>query len=104
MPRTFHFLLAAAALAVAAPAVAQELGADVNAPVSTLSAKDIRCDNVGRLTLIAQDILLVGDYDTWINGLAVAGNTITLDDQQNTSDPHGCPYGALKHSDSPAEP
>ena len=71
----------------------------------TLTVKNVRCDNVGRLTLIAQNIVLVGDYDAWINGLAVAGDTITLDDQEFTGDPdHGCPYGILKDGDSPSEP
>ena len=67
----------------------------------TLTVKEVRCDNVGRLTLIAQNIVLVGDYDTWINGLAVAGDTITLNDQESTGDPdRGCPYGILKHGAS----
>jgi hypothetical protein len=69
----------------------------------TLIAKDIQCGNVGRLTLVAKDILLVADYDTRINGIALASGTITLDDQENPGDPYGCPHGVVKHSD-PSQP
>lgn len=69
----------------------------------TLTARDIHCGNVGRLTLIAQNILLVGDYDTRINGIALASGTITLDDQETLADAHGCPNGVLK-DETPAEP
>jgi hypothetical protein len=70
----------------------------------TITVKDIQCGNVGRLTLIAKDILLVGDYDTQINGIALASGTITLDDQETPGDPRGCPYGVLKDGANPAKP
>ncbi|NIQ39061.1 MAG: hypothetical protein GTN81_10780 [Proteobacteria bacterium] len=70
----------------------------------TITAKDIRCGTVGRLTLIGKDILLVGDYDTQINGVALASGTITLDDQENLADPRGCQFGVLKNGANPAEP
>ncbi len=69
----------------------------------TLTARNIQSGNVGRLTLIAPSILLVGDYDTRINGIALASDTLTLDDQETSGDPHGCPYGVLK-GENPSAP
>jgi hypothetical protein len=70
----------------------------------TITATDIQCGTVGRLTLIGKDILLVGDYGTQINGIALASGTITLDDQENPADPRGCQYGVLKNGANSAEP
>ncbi len=70
----------------------------------TLTVKNIQCGDVGRLTLIAQNILLVGDYDTRINGIALASGTITLDDRVNPADPPGCEWKILKDGASPSEP
>ena len=69
----------------------------------TLTARDIQCGNVGRITLIAQNILLVGDYDTRVNGIALAGQTITLDDREPGDFSGDCPHGVLKHS-NPSDP
>ncbi|MBW2059368.1 MAG: pilus assembly PilX N-terminal domain-containing protein [Deltaproteobacteria bacterium] len=66
----------------------------------TITAKNIHCGNVGRLTLIARDILLVGSYDTRINGIALASGSVILDDQETVGNPHGCPRGVLKNESS----
>jgi len=70
----------------------------------TITARDIQCGNVGRLIFIARDILLVGDYDTRINGIVLAGRTITLDDQETAGEDRGCEYGVLKNAGNPSEP
>ena len=41
----------------------------------------VDCGNVGRLVLVAKNITLVGDYDTKVNGIAIAFNDITLNGQ-----------------------
>jgi len=48
----------------------------------------VDCGNVGRLVLVAKDIELVGDYDTKVNGIAIAFNDITLNGS-------GCTNGIL---------
>jgi hypothetical protein len=48
----------------------------------------VDCGNVGRLVLVAKDIEFVGDYDTKVNGIAIAYNDITLDGS-------GCTDGIL---------
>jgi len=50
----------------------------------------IDCGNVGRLVLVAKNITLVGDYDTKVNGIAIAFNDITLNGQY-------CADGILTH-------
>ncbi len=50
----------------------------------------IDCGNVGRLVLVAQNIFLVGNYDTKVNGIAIAFNDITLNGQY-------CDDGILTH-------
>jgi hypothetical protein len=48
----------------------------------------VDCGNVGRLVLVAKNITFVGDYDTKVNGIAIAYNDITLDG-------NGCTNGIL---------
>ena len=48
----------------------------------------VDCGNVGRLVLVAKDIELVGDYNTKVNGIALAFNDITLNGS-------GCTNGIL---------
>jgi hypothetical protein len=48
----------------------------------------VDCGNVGRLVLVAKNIIFVGDYDTKVNGIAIAYNDITLDGS-------GCTNGIL---------
>jgi hypothetical protein len=48
----------------------------------------VDCGNVGRLVLVAKDIELVGNYNTKVNGIAIAFNDITLNG-------NGCTYGIL---------
>jgi hypothetical protein len=50
----------------------------------------VDCGNVGRLVLVGKDIELVGDYNTKINGIAIAFNDITLNGS-------GCTDGILTH-------
>jgi hypothetical protein len=50
----------------------------------------VDCGNVGRLVLVARDIELVGNYDTKVNGIAIAFNDITLNGS-------GCTDGILTH-------
>ena len=61
----------------------------------------VDCGNVGRLVLVAKNITFVGDYDTKVNGIAIAFNDITLDGS-------GCVYesysGILTHKTDYSRP
>ncbi len=70
----------------------------------TTTVKDVQCGDVGRLTLIAQNIRLIGDYDTRINGIALASGTVTFDDREDPGDPSGCEHEVLKDGTDPSWP
>jgi hypothetical protein len=57
----------------------------------------VNCGNVGRLVLVAKNITLIGDYDTRVNGIAIAYNDIALDGS-------GCPDGILTHQTDYSRP
>jgi len=46
----------------------------------------VDCGNVGRLVLVAKDIELVGNYNTKVNGIAIAFNDIILNGSGCTND------------------
>jgi len=54
----------------------------------------IDCGNVGRLVLVGKNITFVGDYDTKVNGIAIAFNNIILDGSYCS---YGTYYGILTH-------
>jgi hypothetical protein len=56
----------------------------------------VDCGNVGRLVLVAKNIFLVGDYNTKVNGIAIAYNDITLDGHPLDGG-SWCEYGILTH-------
>jgi hypothetical protein len=58
----------------------------------------VDCGNVGRLVLVAKNIILEGDYNTKVNGIAVAFNDITLDGKPVSGS--GCDYKILTHPDT----
>ncbi len=53
-----------------------------------ITVNGVDCGNVGRLVLVAKNITFVGNYNTKVNGIAIAFNDITLNGS-------GCPYGIL---------
>ena len=53
-----------------------------------ITVERVDCGNVGRLVLVGKDIELVGDYNTKVNGIAIAFNDITLNGS-------GCTNGIL---------
>jgi hypothetical protein len=59
-----------------------------------IRVKRVDCGNVGRLVLVAKNISLKGDYNTRVNGIAVAFNDITLDGKPPDGKP-GCDYDIL---------
>jgi hypothetical protein len=61
-----------------------------------ITVKRVDCGNVGRLVLVARNIILEGDYDTKVNGIAIAWNDITLDGDPPDGG-SGCDYGILTH-------
>jgi len=64
-----------------------------------ITVRRVDCGNVGRLVLVAKNnIILEGDYNTKINGIAIAFNDITLDGKPLTGS--GCDYKILTHPDT----
>jgi hypothetical protein len=63
-----------------------------------ITVKRVDCGNVGRLVLVAKNILLEGDYNTKVNGIAIAFNDITLDGKPVSGS--GCDYKILTNPDS----
>ena len=53
-----------------------------------ITVRRVDCGNVGRLVLVARNIILEGDYNTKVNGIAIAYNDITLNGS-------GCTNGIL---------
>jgi hypothetical protein len=52
-----------------------------------ITVNGVDCGNVGRLVLVAKDIIFKGDYDTKVNAIAIASDDITLGSS--------CQYGIL---------
>jgi hypothetical protein len=60
----------------------------------TITVTGVDCGNVGRLVLVAKNIIFKGDYNTKVNGIAIASGDITLDgDLLDGSS--SCQYGIL---------
>ncbi len=57
----------------------------------------VDCGNMGRLVLVGNNIILKGDYNTKVNGIAIAYNDITLDGS-------GCANGILTHQTDYSRP
>jgi len=64
-----------------------------------ITVNGVDCGNVGRLVLVAEnDIIFKGDYDTKVNGIAIASDDIILDgDLLDGSS--SCQYGLLTPQD-----
>jgi len=62
-----------------------------------ITVNQVDCGNVGRLVLVAKNITLLGDYNTKVNGIAVAFSDITLD---GSGCRYGSYYGILTHPDT----
>jgi hypothetical protein len=59
-----------------------------------ITVTGVDCGNVGRLVLVAKNIIFKGDYNTKVNGIAIASDDITLDgDLLDGSS--SCQYGLL---------
>jgi hypothetical protein len=60
-----------------------------------ITVNGVDCGNVGRLVLVAEDdIIFKGDYDTKVNGIAIASDDITLDGDL-LGGSSGCQYDLL---------
>nr|NIS62027.1 hypothetical protein [Pseudomonadota bacterium] len=63
-----------------------------------ITVRRVDSGNVGRLVLVAKNITLEGDYNTKVNGIAIAYNDITLDGKPVSGT--GCGYKILTHPDT----
>jgi hypothetical protein len=60
-----------------------------------ITVRRVNCGNIGRLVLVAaKNIILEGDYNTKVNGIAIAWNDITLDGDPPDGG-SGCTNGIL---------
>ena len=64
-----------------------------------ITVRRVDCGNVGRLVLVAKNIILEGDYNTKVNGIAIALNDITLDGHP-LDEGSWCEYKILTNPDT----
>jgi hypothetical protein len=64
----------------------------------------VDCGNVGRLVLVGKNIILKGDYNTKVNGIAIAYNDITLDGGPFPLGGSWCEYRILTHGTDYSRP